>query len=266
MTADEASRLLEGVCAAALRAGAAIRAFEMAACEVWTKDDDSPLTQADLAANELLLAALADLDPTTPVISEESPRADGPAPARFWLVDPLDGTREFLAGNGEYTVNVALVEDGQPILGVVHVPTRGLTYAAARGRGATRTDASGTHAIQVRRTGPLVVVTSRSHPGEALAPFLAALPPHTTIAAGSSLKLGLVADGTAQLYPRFGTTCWWDVAAGHAVAHEAGAAVVGLDGTPLRYRGADVRNPSFICTALPVALITAAAARALPRQ
>jgi len=260
MTDDEAGRLLEGVCAAALRAGEAIRAFETAACEVWTKADDSPLTQADLAANELLLDALARLDPATPVISEESPRADGPAPARFWLVDPLDGTREFLAGNGEYTVNLALVEDGDPVLGVVHV--RGLTYAAARGHGATRTDSSGTRAIAVRRTGPLVVVTSRSHAGAELAPFLAALPPHTTLVAGSSLKLGLVADGTAQLYPRFGTTCWWDIAAGHAVAQEAGADVVALDGTPLRYAGADVRNPSFVCTSLPVASITAAAARA----
>jgi 3'(2'), 5'-bisphosphate nucleotidase len=266
MTGDESARLLAGVCAAALRAGTAIRAFETAACEVWTKDDDSPLTQADLAANELLLDALADLDPATPVISEECARADGPAPARFWLIDPLDGTREFLAGNGEYTVNVALIEDGEPVLGVVHVPVRGLTYAAARGHGATRTDAAGTRPIKVRRDGPLVVATSRSHAGVQLAPFLAALPPHTTIVAGSSLKLGLVADGTAQLYPRFGTTCWWDVAAGHAVAHEAGAAVVALDGTPLRYAGADVRNPSFVCTALPVALITAAAARAQPRR
>jgi 3'(2'), 5'-bisphosphate nucleotidase len=117
----------------------------------------------------------------------------------------------------------------------------------------------------VRRDGPLVVVASRSHRGAALDPFLAALPPHTTISAGSSLKLGLVADGTAQLYPRFGTTCWWDIAAGHAIAREAGAVVVSFDGTPLRYAGSDVRNPSFACTALPVALITAAAARAQPR-
>jgi 3'(2'),5'-bisphosphate nucleotidase len=262
---EELDRLLAGVTAAALRAGAAIRGYE-AGCEVWTKDDASPLTQADLAANAIILEALAGLDPATPVISEESPRPDGPAPARFWLVDPLDGTREFLSGNGEYTVNIALVEYGEPVLGVVHAPALDRTYAAARGRGATRTNATGTQPIAARRDGPLVVVASRSHAGAELAPFLAELPPHTTVAAGSSLKLGLVADGTAQLYPRFGTTCWWDIAAGQAVATEAGALVVDFAGAPLRYVGTDVRNPSFACTALPVALITAAAARALPHR
>jgi 3'(2'), 5'-bisphosphate nucleotidase len=259
---SEVERLLAGVRDAALRAGAAIRSYETGACEVWTKDDASPLTQADLAADAILLDALTALDPRTLVISEERVRDDGAAPARFWLVDPLDGTREFLAGNGEYTVNVALIEDGEPVLGVVHAPALGVTYCAARGQGATRTDAQGTRPIAVRRDGPLVVVASRSHHGVELAPFLAALPPHTTISAGSSLKLGLVAEGTAQLYPRFGTTCWWDIAAGHAVAQEAGAAVVDFAGVPLRYAGSDVRNPSFACTALPVALITAAAARA----
>jgi len=256
-------RLLVDVQAACVRAGAAILAFAAGDCTVWTKDDASPLTQADLAANAILLAALAELDPATPVISEESPRPAGPAPARFWLVDPLDGTREFLSGNGEYTVNVALVDEGTPVLGVVHAPALERTYAAARGRGATRTDAHGTRPIHVRREGALVVVASRSHRGAELEPFLAALPPHETVTAGSSLKLGLVADGTAQLYPRFGTTCWWDIAAGHAVAVEAGAQVVTFAGAPLRYAGSDVRNPSFACTALPVELVTTAAARAL---
>jgi 3'(2'), 5'-bisphosphate nucleotidase len=130
---EELDRLLAGVTAAALRAGAAIRGYE-AGCEVWTKDDASPLTQADLAANAIILEALAGLDPATPVMSEESPRPDGPAPARFWLVDPLDGTREFLSGNGEYTVNIALVEYGEPVLGVVHAPA-----PARRGAGSPRT-------------------------------------------------------------------------------------------------------------------------------
>jgi 3'(2'), 5'-bisphosphate nucleotidase len=252
--------LLDGVRQAAARAGDAIVAIAReGACETWSKADDSPLTAADLAANAIVLEALHALDPGALVISEETVCELDVLPRRFWLVDPLDGTREFVAGNGEYTVNAALVEDGVPVLGVVHAPARGVTYAAARGAGATRTDASGTHAIRARRDGALVVVASRSHPSGSLAGFLAALPPHDAVVLGSSLKLCLVADGTAQLYPRLAPTCWWDTAAAHAVVLESGAQVSTLDGAPLRYDGRGVLNPSFVCSSLPHAAWAAAA-------
>jgi 3'(2'), 5'-bisphosphate nucleotidase len=245
--------LLPEVTRIAAAAGDAIRAIERGGpLDVWRKADASDLTAADLAANALIVDALAALDPQTPIVSEEgSWSLDGGVPPRFWLVDPLDGTREFVAGNGEYTVNIALVENGEPVLGVVHVPALGITYAGARGRGATRTDQSGTCAIGARTDGELVVVVSRSHAGPLLATFLAALPPHTTVPMGSAIKMCLVADGTAHLYPRLGPTCWWDTAAAHAIARECGADVVALDGTPLRYDGATILNPSFVCSSVP---------------
>jgi len=255
--------LLEAVIAAAREAGEAIRALQPAAgAGVAWKDDGSPLTRADLEANALLLEALAAARPGVPTISEETfVRGSGPPRRRFWLIDPLDGTREFLDGNGEYTVNVALVEHGFPVLGVVHAPSRGLTYAAARGEGAVRITASAV-AGEARAAGDrvriaadrdpaeLVVAVSRSHPGVALGTFLAALPPHRTLALGSSLKLCLVADGSAHLYPRLGPTSWWDTAAAQAIAVEAGAAVAALDGTPLRYDGPSILNPAFVCASV----------------
>lgn len=261
---DEPSVLFGAVRSAAERAGEAIVAVAREGCEPWGKADGSPLTRADLAANGILVAALTALDPGTPIISEETPRAAGAPPARFWLIDPLDGTREFIAGGDDYTVNVALIEDGVPVLGVVHAPARGVTYAAAHGAGASRTDAAGTTAIRARTGGPLTVVVSRSHPGTLLGAFLAALPPHAPIALGSSLKLCLVADGTAQLYPRLGPTCWWDTAAAHAIVLEAGGEVTTLAGAPLRYAGEDVSNPPFVCSSLSRDA-WAAAARAIAR-
>ncbi|MDB5027172.1 MAG: cysQ [Candidatus Eremiobacteraeota bacterium] len=263
LDATHLTALLDGVRDACARAGDAIVALERnGGGDAWRKADASPLTAADLAADAIVARALRRLDPGALVISEESACALESLPSRFWLVDPLDGTREFLAGNGEYTVNVALVENGVPILGVVHAPARGVTYAAARGAGAIRSDASGTHPIHARAGGALAVVASRSHPSPSLAAFLAALPPHEAVALGSSLKLCLVADGSAQLYPRLGPTCWWDTAAAHAVVLEAGASVSTLDGAPLRYDGRGVLNPSFVCASLPFEA-WAAAARAI---
>jgi 3'(2'), 5'-bisphosphate nucleotidase len=248
----EAEDLLGAVRAAALRAGAAIvHVADAGAHATRSKGDRSPLTAADLAANAILVDALRALDPRTLIISEETPYEPAALPERFWLVDPLDGTREFLAGNGEYTVNVALVERGVPVLGVVHAPASGVTYAAARGAGATRTDGTGERAIRVRCDGPLAVVASRSHRSPLLDAFLAALPPHAIVSLGSSLKFCLVADGTAHLYPRLGPTFWWDTAAAHAVILEAGGSVTALDGVPLRYAGEDLRNPPFVCSSLP---------------
>ena len=249
---DEAA-LVDAVAEIALRAGTLIRDIERSGVlDVRRKLDSSVLTGADLRANELIVAALEELTPRAPIISEEGRHDLGSAGAqRFWLVDPLDGTREFVAGNGEYTVNIALVEDGVPTLGVVHAPARGVTYSAVRGSGAVRTDARGTCAIHAALADQPIVVTSRSHRGAPLMAFLSALPPHTTLAMGSALKMCLVADGSAQLSPRLGPTCWWDTAAGQAIAHEAGATVTTLDGRTLRYEGRSLINPSFVCTALP---------------
>ena len=244
--------MLDDVRRIAVEAGAAIRAIECSGdYHVWRKPDASALTDADVAANALIVDALRALDPETPVISEEGRWSiDGGVPPRFWLVDPLDGTREFVAGNGEYTVNIALIERGEPVLGVVHVPAQGITYAAVDGTPATRSDASGTRSVLARANGALTVVVSRSHAGPLLATFLAALPPHETIPMGSAIKMCLVADGSAQLYPRLGPTCWWDTAAAHAIARASGAEILALDGTPLRYDGPTILNPSFVCASV----------------
>jgi 3'(2'), 5'-bisphosphate nucleotidase len=255
--------LLAAVTQAVRAAGSAIRALEpTCGVDVAWKDDGSPLTRADVAANAILLDALTAALPGVPTISEETyVRGEERAPARFWLIDPIDGTREFLDGNGEYTVNVALVEDGVPVLGVVHAPARELTYAAFAGGGATRTDAGGTLRIAVDPQPPeFVVAVSRSHPGVALSTFLGALPPHRTIPLGSSLKMCLVADGGAHLYPRLGPTSWWDTAAAQAVVQEAGGSVTGLDGTPLRYDGRSILNPAFVCSGVRRSVWSAAAA------
>jgi 3'(2'), 5'-bisphosphate nucleotidase len=260
LDSDHLAALLAGAREAAAHAAEAIRRIEREGCgEVWRKADDSALTRADLAANALICEALAQLDPGAVVISEEGATTIERLPHRFWLVDPLDGTREFLAGNGEYTVNIALIEAGVPILGVVHAPARALTYHATRGGGAWRSGAEGTLAIRASARGALVVVASRSHPGPSLGAFLNALPPHETVAMGSSLKICAVADGTAQIYPRLGPTSWWDTAAAHAVALEAGATLEALDGAALRYDGASVRNPAFVCASVPRRVWAAAA-------
>ncbi|MEA2663775.1 MAG: 3(2), 5-bisphosphate nucleotidase [Candidatus Eremiobacteraeota bacterium] len=255
--------MLDEVLALARRAGDAILAVVAARAHAPTlKADDSPVTAADLAADRVIAAGLAALDPLTPLVSEEQERVHDGTLARFWLVDPLDGTREFVRGGDDYTVNIALVEDGVPVLGVVHVPATGVSYAAARGAGATRVEDGESRPIAARRAGAqdeLVVVASRSHRNDALEAFLGALPPHRAISIGSSLKLCLVAEGAADLYPRTGPTSWWDTAAAHAVALEAGAEVVTLDGAPLRYAGPSILNPWFVCSALPRAVWAAAA-------
>ena len=173
---------------------------------------------------------------------------------RFWLVDPLDGTREFIKRNGEFTVNIALIEDGAPVLGVVHAPALELTYWAARGRGAFKqaglSEPVAIRACDYRSTG-LRIVASRSHAGEVLPRFLAALGDPPCVSQGSSLKLCLVADGTANLYPRFGPTMEWDVAAAHCIVNEAGGSVTAVDGAPLRYGKADLHNPWFVVAGNP---------------
>jgi 3'(2'), 5'-bisphosphate nucleotidase len=213
------------------------------------KADGSPVTLADQAAEDIILPQLRALTPEIPVVSEEE-ASKGLTPDvtgnRFWLVDPLDGTKEFISGNGEFTVNIALIEHGVPVLGVVVIPARNETYAGAGS--ATLTDADGQRNISVR-TPPehgLTVVGSRSH-GDAAAmdAFLAGRKVAEFRAAGSSLKLCLIAKGEADLYPRLGTTMEWDIAAGHAVLAAAGGCVETVDGKSFVYGKPEYRNPHF---------------------
>lgn len=193
------------------------------------KDDNSPLTQADLAAHHHIVDALAKLDPRCPVLSEEAadiPYATRRQWARYWLVDPLDGTREFVKRNGEFTVNIALIEAGRPVMGVVHAPALGLTYGAAPASGAFRLDGPRRLALHARaRPARPVFVVSRSHPDPRLAAVLARAPEHDAVSRGSSLKFCLVAEASADFYPRFGPTSEWDTAAGQAIVEQSGGAV-----------------------------------------
>ena len=221
------------------------------------KDDQSPLTEADRAAHEHIVAQLLALTPELPVLSEESAKIDYRERAawrRFWLVDPLDGTREFVKRNGEFTVNIALIDDGVPTLGVVYVPVTGVCYLGARGRGAWKAAGGERQPIRVRayRGGRATVVASRSHRGEAVDRFLARLESreggYETASFGSSLKLCLVAEGAADIYPRLGPTSEWDTAAAQCVVEAAGGRVTDLHGAPLRYNKSDILNPWFVVT------------------
>jgi 3'(2'), 5'-bisphosphate nucleotidase len=246
--------LLAGVEALARRAGREILEVYGTDFAATAKADASPLTEADLRAHECIVAGLAALTPGLPVLSEES--ADQVTQLRrgwstFWLVDPLDGTKEFISRNGEFTVNIALVDAHRPVLGVVHIPVSDTTYAGMPGQGAWR-EANERNRIRigVRRLAesPLRVLGSRSHGHPDLERRLEALAPTALRPVGSSIKLCLIADGNADLYPRLGPTSEWDIAAGQAVVEAAGGQVVRLpDGLPLRYNaGTDYLNPDFL--------------------
>jgi 3'(2'), 5'-bisphosphate nucleotidase len=217
------------------------------------KEDASPLTVADLRAHRLIEDALQQLTPEIPVLSEEASELPFSARAawpRYWLVDPLDGTREFLARNGQFTVNIALIEGHAPALGVVHVPVTDTTYLGRPGGGAWRARPGSAHeAIHAaaHSATPLRVVGSRSHRGDSLESFLERVGPHQLVPVGSSLKFCLVAEGAADVYPRLGPTSEWDTAAAHAVLMAAGGTVSQLDGTPLAYNTrAGLLNPHFV--------------------
>jgi 3'(2'), 5'-bisphosphate nucleotidase len=244
--------LLDGVMQIARDAGERIMEIYSSEFAVTHKGDDSPLTQADLAAHRHIVEALARLSPALPVLSEEA--AETPWDVRrtwtrYWLVDPLDGTKEFIKRNGEFTVNIALIDRGAPVLGVVHVPAKNVTYAGATDGGAIRVDANGRAPICCRRAParPAFVV-SRSHADAALDALLSRMPAHDAVSQGSSLKFCVVAAGEADLYPRTGPTSEWDTAAGQCVAEAAGAQVLRLpELTPLRYNQKEsLLNPGFV--------------------
>ncbi len=236
----------------ARRAGDAILEIYAKDFSVYEKQDASPLTEADMASHKLIVAALEELTPEIPVLSEESkavPYDTRKGWQHYWLIDPLDGTKEFIKRNGEFTVNIALIEEGQATLGVVHVPVRGLTYVGKAGEGAWLYEGDDKQPIQVRtqRGTPLLVAGSRSHAGESLQRFLERVGEHELVSMGSSLKLCLVAEGKADIYPRLGPTSEWDTAAAQAVVEAAGGKVTGIDLQPLRYNTKDsLLNPHFL--------------------
>lgn len=253
------AKLLDQVHAIALKAGDAIMAIYAREFSVEEKADKSPLTEADQAAHQVIVAGLQALPVATPILSEEDidafPGTD--EQSRYWLVDPLDGTKEFIKRNGEFTVNIALIENGKPVLGVVVAPALDVSYLAAEGVGAFKVEKSGERSL-IRVAGKPAegatwrVVGSRSHPSPDLATWLEQLGHHDMLPMGSSLKLCLVAEGAADVYPRLGPTCLWDTGAAQAVVEQAGGRVEALDANasedqPLSYAIPHEKlNPYFV--------------------
>lgn len=243
--------MLSNVVELAREAGRSVMEVYSRPFSVEYKEDLSPLTEADSASHRVIAAGLAAIAPGVPVISEEGESVsfnERRGFGRFWLVDPLDGTKEFIKRNGEFTVNIALIEDGAPVMGVVYAPAKGLMYYAEKGDGAF-SEGEGESPVRLRSgmAGPGVrAVVSRSHPDARIEAFLGGYDVSSRVEAGSSLKFCIVAEGRADLYPRFGETWEWDTAAGHAVAAEAGASVTLPDGNPLAYNKESLKNPGFI--------------------
>jgi 3'(2'), 5'-bisphosphate nucleotidase len=255
--------LIDALADIATAAGREIVAIYQTDFDVATKADDSPLTQADLAAHRIIRRGLTELTPDIPILSEEAELPDFATRrqwTRYWLVDPLDGTKEFVNKNGEFTVNIALIEADRATLGVVGVPARQVIYTGdVLARHAERRDRQGVRALSARKldlTAALIVVASRSHGGERLEQFVAALRQRFVAVertpVGSSLKLCILADGDADIYPRLGPTSEWDIAAAHAVLEASGGAVWQFNRTPLRYNTkVSLLNPDFVAVADP---------------
>jgi 3'(2'), 5'-bisphosphate nucleotidase len=244
---------ISNICALAQKAGKAILQVYNGEITVEIKDDNSPLTAADKASHEIIAAGLKALTPNIPILSEEGrdiPYEERKHWKRFWLVDPLDGTKEFIKRNGEFTVNIALIEGNAPVFGVVYVPVQGKMYVGIVGEGAFLQEGDGeSRKIQVRKPDSeagLTVVMSRSHPSPELQEYLKDIKAAEALPVGSSLKLCAVAEGKADLYPRLGPTMEWDTGAGQAVVQAAGGTVLMLEGQPLPYNKENLLNPYFI--------------------
>ncbi|NQW09240.1 MAG: 3'(2'),5'-bisphosphate nucleotidase CysQ [Alphaproteobacteria bacterium] len=246
--------LLDAIVALSREAGQVILPFYREEIVVDDKTDGSPVTAADRAADALIVPALQALTPAIPVVAEESVEA-GDIPdvsgGRFWLVDPLDGTKEFIHKRGDFTVNIGLIWDGEPVLGVVHTPVDGMAWAGAVGHGAWEEDADGNRVpIAVRTADPddITVVASFSHRNPELEAWIATRKVAHSVSRGSALKFCLVARGEADLYPRTGPTMEWDTAAGHALLLAAGGRMTALDGARFRYAKPAFRNGHFLAS------------------
>ena len=245
--------LLEDVEAIAREAGAAIMKVYARDFSASQKEDESPLTEADTAAHEVITRRLGKLQSALPILSEEAVGdfSGVDDSGRYWLVDPLDGTKEFIKRNGEFTVNIALIEKGRSILGVVYAPALNVAYLAAERLGAFKVGAERQRVpirVAAHKDGSSWrVVGSRSHAGDSLTAFLHQLGAHELMPMGSSLKFCLVAEGTADVYPRLGPTSLWDTAAAQCVVEQAGGRVIQLTGKPISYADPSVvLNPFFL--------------------
>lgn len=224
----------------ARQAGKLILEYYESDYEVEIKTDDSPVTQADIAADKLICAGLQELAPEIPIISEEGNKVLPPNTNRFWLVDPLDGTKGFINKTGQFTVNIGLIENGKPTLGVIYIPTEDRMFSGIVGQGAMLDGAP----ISCRKPPEegLIVVASKSHSCALTNEFITALKVQKYAPAASSLKFCMLAEGVADLYPRFGTTMEWDVAAGHAILRAAGGEMTNPDGSEFQYDKPEFRN------------------------
>jgi 3'(2'), 5'-bisphosphate nucleotidase len=247
---DAAAALMQPLTDLVIRAGEAILAVNRRGMKIDGKTDGSPVTEADLAADRIIGEGLARLVPTLPALSEERVGlAEPPYEGSFFLIDPLDGTKEFVAGRGEFTVNLALVSNGTPLLGIIGAPALGLIWRGIVGRGAERLTGNGAAAepIQTRKLAkpgaPWVVAVSRSHGDARTEAFIAGRPGAVRQALGSAVKFGRVAEGEVDIYPRLAPTCEWDVAAGHAIVSAAGGRITDAQGTELRFGKG---SPGFI--------------------
>ena len=215
--------------------------------EIKIKSDQSPLTQADLVSHDIITNALKKLTPEIPILSEEGEKLEGDIKT-FWCVDPLDGTKEFIKRNGEFTVNIALIENNQPVLGVIHIPVKNETYLAMKGDGAKKIKNQQIQSLSKQQNEirqPPVFAVSRSHLNQATQDYMKHHQAET-IAAGSSIKLTMLTEGLADAYPRFGPTSLWDMAAGHAILKETGGEIYTLDDQPLVYNVNKILNPDLI--------------------
>ena len=251
------NKLLLDVCNVSIEAGKEILNFYNNDIEVTHKEDLSPLTKADLASNKIILEALKKLNSNIPILSEES-LVDWSIRKnwkKYWLVDPLDGTKEFIKKNGEFTVNIALIQDNNPILGVVYVPAKSLLYLAEKNKGSFKTNTKdklenfeGIQKILVsNQTKRARVIGSRSHSNATFDNWVQEKFPNAEIVqAGSSLKFCLIAEGEADIYPRFGPTSEWDIAAGHMIVDEAGGKIRTFQNNSIKYNTKEnIINPEF---------------------
>lgn len=246
--------LISPICEIARQAGVEIMKIYRHGFEVEDKNDRSPLTTADIASHSLISRQLQKLTPDIPILSEESGTilySERSTWTNYWLIDPLDGTREFIKRNDEFTVNIALITNQEASLGVVHVPAQETCYFAAKGSGAFKQQTNKpAHRISTRHSIPgntPTICGSRSSAGKSLQALLAQIGKYELISMGSSIKTCLVAEGKADIYPRFGPTCEWDTAAAQCVVQEAGGCLVDQELLPLRYNTKDsLLNPSFI--------------------